>query len=54
MTMTELKWAGHISRMHDDRWTAELLNWCSQNVKRRLGRPPKYWKDAVKEECGGS
>ena len=49
---SKLSWAGHVSRMRDDRWTSKVLHWYPRGVKRPLGRPPKRWEDFIKESCG--
>ena len=51
---SKLKWAGHVSRIQDDRWTSKVLDWYPRDVKRPPGRPPKRWEDSIKQECGGS
>ncbi len=33
------RWAGHVSRIQDDRWTYRLTEWQPRNGKRRRGRP---------------
>ena len=49
---SKLSWAGHVSRMRNDRWTSKVLYWYPRGVKRPLGRPPKRWEDFIKESCG--
>ena len=44
------KWAGHIARCEDDRWTHALLNWIPHG-NRRVGHPRKRWSDDVNEFC---
>ena len=39
------KWAGHITRMSDDRWTVNVLNWLPAGGLRRPGHPDKRWRD---------
>ncbi|KAK6749331.1 hypothetical protein RB195_001751 [Necator americanus] len=34
------RWAGHIMRRIDDRWTKRTLEWIPRNAKRPRGRPP--------------
>ena len=41
------KWAGHISRMQDNRWTAQLTDWRPRDGKRGRGRPSKRWRDEL-------
>ena len=39
------RWAGHIMRRTDDRWTKRTVEWTPRECKRPLGRPPKRWAD---------
>ncbi|VDM64857.1 unnamed protein product [Angiostrongylus costaricensis] len=34
-----IKWAGHVIRMNDNRWTETVSDWILRNVKRTAGRP---------------
>ena len=38
-------WAGHISRLKDDRWTKRITTWKPYGRKRLRGRPAKRWRD---------
>ena len=40
-------WAGHVSRMTDNRWTARLTDWRPMDGKRSRGRPLKRWRDEL-------
>ncbi|KAK6748749.1 hypothetical protein RB195_001398 [Necator americanus] len=40
------RWAGHIMRRIDDRWTKRTLEWIPRDAKRPRGRPPTRWGDA--------
>ena len=42
------RWAGHIARMEDGRWTKKLLEWRPREDKRSRGRPPTRWTDDIK------
>ncbi|PIO66122.1 hypothetical protein TELCIR_12177 [Teladorsagia circumcincta] len=33
------RWARHLVRRMDDRWTTRITFWCPRDVKRALGRP---------------
>ena len=44
------RWAGHIVRRTDDRWTKRTLEWIPSEVKRPRGRPPKRWADVFVEK----
>ena len=37
------RWAGHIVRMNDNRWTYRLTNWLPRDRKRPVGRPSNRW-----------
>ena len=40
------KWAGHVARMADDRWTQKVLDWLPDgSCGRRHARPRKRWAD---------
>ena len=43
------KWAGHIARMKDNRWTKRCTAWQPRRGKRSRGRPSRRWQDAVTE-----
>ena len=44
------RWAGHIVRRTDDRWTKKTLEWIPREIKRPRGRPPKRWADVFVEK----
>lgn len=46
------RWAGHIARMKDNRWTARVTDWYPRNGKRKPGRPPTRWEDPLRKEIG--
>ncbi|KAE9418828.1 hypothetical protein Angca_008958, partial [Angiostrongylus cantonensis] len=37
------RWAGHIMRRTNDRWTKRTAEWTPRECKRPLGRPPTRW-----------
>ena len=39
------RWAGHIARRADDRWSTRLLTWTPCGGSRCRGRPNKRWGD---------
>jgi hypothetical protein len=45
------RWAGHVARMSDDRWTVKSLLWSPENGERRVGRPKRRWTDAIDDFC---
>ncbi|KAE9416733.1 hypothetical protein Angca_002484, partial [Angiostrongylus cantonensis] len=40
---SKIRWAGHVMRMNDNRWTRAVSDWISRDVKRTAGRPPTRW-----------
>lgn len=48
--ITELKWrwAGHVARFKDNRWTKRIIEWRPRQDKRSRGRPPSRWTDDLK------
>lgn len=43
------KWAGHVARYKDKRWTLIATRWRGPTGKRNVGRPVKRWKDDIVE-----
>ena len=39
------RWAGHVARCSDGRWTHKILDWRPANGFRYRGRPLKRWSD---------
>uniref|UniRef100_A0A0K0D7G2 Reverse transcriptase domain-containing protein n=1 Tax=Angiostrongylus cantonensis TaxID=6313 RepID=A0A0K0D7G2_ANGCA len=37
---SKIRWAGHVMRMNDNRWTGAVSDWIPRDVKRTAGRPP--------------
>lgn len=48
ITKQKWRWAGHIARMADGRWTKRLIEWRPRADKRSQGRPPTRWTDDLK------
>lgn len=46
------KWAGHIQRVRDKRWSQTVTNWSPIYKKRKRGRPQKRWSDDIVETAG--
>ena len=52
ITTLKWKWAGHVARLRDDRWTKRIVNWRPRADKRSRGRPPTRWSDDIKRIGG--
>ena len=39
------KWAGHVVRKNDGRWTTRLTNWIPRDRRRFRGRQRKRWRE---------
>ena len=47
------RWAGHVCRREDGRWSRKLIDWQPRTGHRNVGRPPARWRDdIVLEEIG--
>ena len=42
------RWAGHVSRRKDGRWSTRMLYWLPHGGERRRGRPATRWEDVLK------
>ena len=40
-------WAGHITRMQDQRWTLKVSLWYPEEGRRPVGHPRRRWKDEL-------
>lgn len=41
------KWAGHIIRARNERWSTKITKWYPRNEKRRRGRQITRWRDEI-------
>ena len=41
------RWAGHIARMKDNRWTKRCIERQPRRGKRSRGRPSRRWQDDI-------
>ncbi|KAE9417306.1 hypothetical protein Angca_002707, partial [Angiostrongylus cantonensis] len=41
----KIRWAGHVVRMNDNRWTRAVSDWIPRDVKRTAGRPLTRWSE---------
>ena len=48
------RWAGHVLRLHDGRWTVRVLGWEPREGSRAVGRPRKRWIDDLNEYASRS
>ena len=39
------KWAGHVARLDDNRWTQRVTKWQPREGRRSRGRQRKRWRD---------
>ena len=46
------KWAGHVARLKDNRWTRRCTEWQPRRGKRSRGRPSRRWQDDITEKEG--
>ena len=43
------RWAGHVSRREDKRWSTRLLDWVPEKGSRRWGQPNTRWADSLEQ-----
>ena len=46
------RWAGHVARREDNRWSKRLMEWCPLDCKRSRKRPETRWRDDIREFAG--
>ncbi|KAK6752525.1 hypothetical protein RB195_003755 [Necator americanus] len=42
---SKIRWAGHVMRFDDNRWTRAVSDWVPRDISRTTGRPPSRWSD---------
>ena len=47
-------WAGHVSRIRDNRWTLRITTWKPYERKRPRGRPARRWRDELDDYWKGT
>ena len=46
------RWAGHLARRYDNRWTCKTTNWTPRNQTRKRGRQNRRWRDELRTYNG--
>ena len=46
------RWAGHLARQHDNRWTLKATNWTPRSYTRGRGRQNRRWTDELRKQAG--
>ena len=46
------RWAEHIARMKDSRWTKRCTEWQPRREKKSRGRPSRRWQDDIARKAG--
>jgi hypothetical protein len=48
------RWAGHVARRQDNRWTKRITEWQPRTGKRRRGRQKRRWRDDITSYLGST
>lgn len=48
------RWAGHVARATDGRWSERVLHWYPRESTRPRGRPHRRWRDDVVDVAGAA
>ncbi|KAG7307782.1 hypothetical protein JYU34_006375 [Plutella xylostella] len=52
ITKLKWRWAGHLARREDGRWTKAVSEWWPREGRRPVGRPPTRWSDDIRRVTG--
>ena len=52
MDKSNWRWAGHVARFQDDRWTKRLTEWRPRSGTRKRGRQKRRWRDDLTNYIG--
>ncbi|CAG9135919.1 unnamed protein product [Plutella xylostella] len=52
ITKLKWRWAGHLARREDGRWTKAVSEWWPREGRRLVGRPPTRWSDDIRRVTG--
>ena len=50
----KLRWAGHVVRYEDNRWTNRTTFWWPYNFRRPRGRPADRWRKLIQDKLGNN
>ena len=48
------RWAGHVARLQDNRWTIRVSEWTPREWTRKPGHPKTRWRDEMKKHLGST
>ena len=46
------RWAGHLARQQDNRWTRRVTDWTPRTYVRKRGRQCRRWTDEIRDYAG--
>ena len=48
------RWAGHVARREDNRWSKRLTDWTLRESKRERKRPDRRWRNEIEKTAGAT
>lgn len=48
----KFKWAGHVARSNEEKWSKKATDWIPLDMKRNRGRQKKRWIDEIRKKFG--